>query len=86
MLKNPPAMQEMRIQSLGGKDPQEEEMATTPVFLPEEFHGHGSLAGYSPQRHKVLGLKRLSTHTIRRNSTEKFRPRVPARHPNLSAR
>ena len=27
-------------------------MATTPVFLPGEFHGQASLAGYSPWGHK----------------------------------
>ena len=30
----------------------EKEMATTPVFLPEEFHGQKSLVGYSPWGHK----------------------------------
>ena len=34
--------------SLGGKDPLEEEMATTPVFLPEKSHGQKSLVGCSP--------------------------------------
>ena len=67
-LKNPPEMQEMRIQSLGGKDPLEEEMATTPVFLPEEFHGQGSLAGYSPQRHKELDRTEATKHN---NNKEK---------------
>ena len=27
-------------------------MATTPVFLPGESHGHSSLAGYSSKGHK----------------------------------
>ena len=27
-------------------------MATTPVFLPGEFQGHGSLANYGPWGHK----------------------------------
>ena len=36
-----------------GKIPPEEEMAiTTPVFLPGESHGQGTLAGYSPWGHK----------------------------------
>ena len=39
MVKNPPAMQETHVQSVGGEDPLEKEMATTQVFLPEEFHG-----------------------------------------------
>ena len=50
MVKNPPAMQktqETRVRSLGGEDPLEKEMATTPVFLPEEFHGQRSLVGYT---------------------------------------
>ena len=41
-------MQETWVRALIWEDPLEEEMATTPVFLPEESHGHRSLAGYSP--------------------------------------
>ena len=50
VVKNPPAMQETQVQSLGWQDPLEKEMATqpTPVFLPREIHGQRSLAGYSP--------------------------------------
>ena len=33
MVKNPPAMQEMWVQSLGGKDPLENEMATHSSIL-----------------------------------------------------
>ena len=33
----------MRVPSLGREDPLEEEMATTPVFLPGESQGQGSL-------------------------------------------
>ena len=54
-VKNPPAVQEMEemwIRSLGWEDPQEEEMATTTVFLPGEFHEQRRLAGYSPWGHK----------------------------------
>ena len=49
-------MQEMQFRSLGWEDPLEKEMATIPVFLPGEFHGQRSLAGYSP-----WGLKELDT-------------------------
>ena len=42
-----PAMQDMSVQSLGGEDPLEKGMATHSVFLPAEFHGQRSLAGYS---------------------------------------
>ena len=39
MVKNMFVMQETQVQSLDWKDPLEKGMATTPVFLPEEFHG-----------------------------------------------
>ena len=39
MVKNLPAMQETRVQSLSREYPQEEEMATTPVFLPGKSYG-----------------------------------------------
>ena len=54
MLKNLFAMQETGVQTLGQEDALEKEMATqlTPVFLPGEFHGQRSLAGYSPWGHK----------------------------------
>ena len=54
-VKNRPAMQEMkemRVQSLGRKDPLEEEMASHPVSLPGKSHGQESLEGYSPRGHK----------------------------------
>ena len=48
MIKNLPVMWETWVRSLIWEDPLEEEMATTPIFLPEESHEHRSLAGYSP--------------------------------------
>ena len=48
MVKNLPAIQETRIRSLGQEDPLEKERPPSPVFLPGEFHGQRSLAGYSP--------------------------------------
>ena len=48
MVKNPPAKQETRFDSLSQEDPLEKEMATTPVFVPRESPGQRSLAGYSP--------------------------------------
>ena len=48
-VNNLPAMQETWVQSLGQEHPLEKGMATTPAFLPGEFHGQRSLAGYSPQ-------------------------------------
>ena len=46
MVKNLPAKQETQVQSLGWEDPLEKRMVTHP-FLPGEFHGQRSLAGYS---------------------------------------
>ena len=43
-----PAIQEIRVWSLGWKDPWRRKRQPTPVFLPREFHGQRSLAGYSP--------------------------------------
>ena len=37
---------------LVGKIPWRREWQPTPVFLPGEFHGQRSLAGYSPRGHK----------------------------------
>ena len=53
MVKNLPAMQDTRVQSLGQEDPLEKDIAKpTPVFLPGEFYAQRSLAGYSPRGHK----------------------------------
>ena len=38
MVKNPPTMQETRVQSLGGEDALEKGTAPTPVFWHEGFH------------------------------------------------
>ena len=48
MVKNLPAMQETRVQSLGWDDPLEKGTATTLVFWPGESHGWRKLASYSP--------------------------------------
>ena len=52
MVKNPPAKQETWVPSLGLEDPLEGACRPTPVFLPGEFHGERSLAGYSSWSHK----------------------------------
>ena len=46
MVKNLPA--NAGDASLGWEDPLEEGIQPTLVFLPGEFHGQRSLAGYSP--------------------------------------
>ena len=52
----------MQFRFLGQKDPLEEKMATTPVFLPGKSHGQRSLAGYGPQGHKELGMTEATEH------------------------
>ena len=51
-IKNPTAMQETQVRTLGGEDPLHKGTAT-PVFLPEEFHGEkkpGGLQSMGSQR------------------------------------
>ena len=45
-------MQEMQVQSLGGEDALEEEMATRSSIVAGESHGQSRLAGYGPRGHK----------------------------------
>ena len=45
-------MQETQLLSLGWKDPLEKTMANHSIFLPGEFQGQKSLAGYSPWSRK----------------------------------
>ena len=53
MVRNPPAMQETWVQTLGWEDPLEEGMATHCSLIDlENPHGQRSLAGYSPRDHK----------------------------------
>ena len=51
IVKNLPAMQENKVQSLGQEDPLRSDWLPTPVFLPAEFHGQRSLVGYHPWGH-----------------------------------
>ena len=73
MVKTLPAVQETWVQPLGQEDPLEREWLPTPIFLPREFHGHRSLAGYSPWGHKesdttewltLLGLSQYMTFQV----------------------
>ena len=63
--KNPPAMQESRVQSLGQEDLLEKKGQPTTEFLPGKSHGERSLEGYSPWPRRVrhdLGNKPPHTH------------------------
>ena len=48
VIKNPPAMQEKPVQSLGQEDPLKKEMATHSSVLAWRIPWTASLAGYSP--------------------------------------
>jgi len=47
-VKSPPAVQEIRVQSLGWEDPLEEGMATHSNILAWKISGQRSPEGYSP--------------------------------------
>ena len=68
MVKHPPVMQETWVWSLDQAEPLEKEMATTPVFLPGEFHGQKSLAGYSPWSCKESDTPERLTRTLEESS------------------
>ena len=55
MVKNLPAKQKTRVQSLGREDPQCRKWQPSPVFLPEKSHGQRSVVGYSPWGCKRVG-------------------------------
>ena len=65
-VKNPLAMRETKVQSLGREDPLEEGMATHPSSWLENPRGQRSLVGYSPwSPHKESDMtKRLNTFTL----------------------
>ena len=48
MVKNPPANKRFGFDRWIGKIPWRSALQPTPVFLPGEFHGQRSLAGYGP--------------------------------------
>ena len=56
MVKNLPPMWETQVPLLGWEDPLQKGMATHAVFLPGEFYGQRSLAGYKPGGHKKLNV------------------------------
>ena len=57
MEKNPPAMQEIWVRSLGKEDPLEEEMAT-----------HSSILAWRiPQTEEPGGLQSMGSQRVRRN-------------------
>ena len=65
---NLPAVQETWVRSLG-QDSQRREWLPIPVFLPGEFHGQRSLAGYSPYGPKELDTTERLTLSLSCPST-----------------
>ena len=55
-IKKPPAEQETWVQSLDWEDPLEEEITTTPIFLPGKSDGQRSLVDCSPQGCRGLDI------------------------------
>ena len=64
MVKNLPAMRETWVRSLGWENPWRRKELPTPVFLPGEFHGQRSLAGYSPWGYKESDMTERLSHTL----------------------
>ena len=61
--------QEMQVESLGQKDPLEEEIMHS-IFLPGKSHRQRSLTGYIPWGRKKLDTtEQLSTHIHKDKST-----------------
>ena len=56
MVKNLPAMQETRVQSLGQEDPLEKKMATQSSILAWEIPWKRNLVGYSSWGRKELDM------------------------------
>ena len=64
-VKNLPEMQETWVQSLRQEYSLEKEMAAhSPVFLPGEFHGQRSLAGYRPWGRKESDMTEQLTLSL----------------------
>ena len=69
-VKNPLAVQESWVLSLGQEDPWRRAWLPTPVFLPGEFHEQRSLAGYRPWGCKELDMTERLTLTFTLCETE----------------
>ena len=71
LVKNPPAVQETQVQSLGGEDPLKKEMATHRSILAWKIPWTESLAGYSP-----WGRKESDTTKATKPPPERQQPGV----------
>jgi len=72
--------QETQVQSLGGEDPMQQEMASHSSILAWEIHGQRNLAGYSPwgrkesdtTEHMMDGWIHTHTHIYTHTHTHKY--------------
>ena len=64
MVKNPPAMLETRIRSLGQKILWKGKQCPTPELLPGIFSGQGSLVGYNPWNCKEGDMTEQLLYTL----------------------
>ena len=64
MVKNLPAMQETKVQSLGREDPLEKGMATHSSILVWKIHGQRILEGNSPWVHKESDMTEQLTPSL----------------------
>ena len=64
VVKNLPASQETQIQSLGGEDPLEKEMATQFRTLAWEIPRTGEPEGLQSMGSQRVGCDRARTHTV----------------------
>ena len=64
-------MEEILVQCLGREESLVKQMAT-PVFLPGESHGQGSLAGYSPWHLKESDMIEVTKHTHKAHTIPPF--------------
>ena len=71
MVKNPPAMRETWVQSLGQEDPLEKGMATHSSILAWRIHGQKSLEGHSLWGLKESDTTERLTHTHTHTHTQR---------------
>ena len=77
-VKNPPAMRETWVRSLGWEDPLEEDLATHSSILAGEFHGQRGLASYSPWSCKKSDTTEGSSRVQQHLQNLPFRSRLMA--------
>ena len=64
MVKNPPAMLETQVRSLGRKILWKGKQQPTPELLPGIFSGQGSLVGYNPWNCKEVDMTEQLLYTL----------------------